>query len=53
MRYVFVDHKGKLELTAIGGGSIHSANYDDLIGQLSDKIENNTKGGMYFSVFTL
>jgi hypothetical protein len=41
---VFVWHQGKIELQAIGGGNIHSADYSNLIGQFSDQIDENTKG---------
>jgi len=44
LRDVFVSHEGKMELEALGGGNIHSADYSSLIGQLSDQIDKNTKG---------
>jgi hypothetical protein len=44
MRDLFVSHQGKIELTSFGGGNIHSADYDNLIGQLSDQIDKHTKG---------
>jgi len=39
-----VAHEGKLELVAFGSGNIHSANYADLISQISDQIDLYTKG---------
>jgi hypothetical protein len=39
-----VSHQGNMELQAHGGGNILSADYADLIGQLSAKIDKNTKG---------
>lgn len=44
LRDVFVSHQGNMELQAHGGGNILSADYADLIGQLSAKIDKNTKG---------
>eukprot|EP00026_Physarum_polycephalum_P009562 Phypoly_transcript_09690.p1 GENE.Phypoly_transcript_09690~~Phypoly_transcript_09690.p1 ORF type:complete len:349 (+),score=45.67 Phypoly_transcript_09690:292-1338(+) len=44
LRAVFVSHEGKMELNAVGGGNIYSADYSDLIGQLSEGIDKNTKG---------
>ena len=42
LRKKFVSFEGKMELVAYGGGSIHSANWDDLIRQICDQIEKNT-----------
>jgi len=44
LRHLFVSHEGQVELKAYGGGNIFSANYDDLISQISDQIDKNTKG---------
>jgi hypothetical protein len=44
LRDVFVSHQGKMELEARGGGNIYSADYSDLIEQLSGQIDKNTKG---------
>lgn len=44
LRNLFVSHEGQVELKAFGSGSIYSANYDDLISQISDQIDKNTKG---------
>eukprot|EP01126_Amoeba_proteus_P007866 TRINITY_DN1286_c0_g1_i5.p1 TRINITY_DN1286_c0_g1~~TRINITY_DN1286_c0_g1_i5.p1 ORF type:complete len:365 (-),score=80.48 TRINITY_DN1286_c0_g1_i5:139-1179(-) len=43
MRHHFVTHKGKKELVVYSVGSITTANYDDLINQMSNKIDENTK----------
>lgn len=44
MRDKFVSHAGKMQLTAYGTGNIHSADYSSLIGQLTEQIDENTKG---------
>ena len=41
---MFVSHSGKMELSAVAGGTIRSTDYDSLIGQLSNQIDKNTKG---------
>jgi hypothetical protein len=41
-----VSHEGKVELTAFGGGDIYSADYDNLISQISNQIDSNTKGNL-------
>lgn len=43
MRNLFVNHQGQIELTAYGFGNIHSADYSDLVNQLTVQIDNNTK----------
>lgn len=42
MRSSFVKHDGQIELEAYGSGTIYTANYDDLIDQLRNKIDKNT-----------
>jgi len=44
LRDAFVSHQGQMKLEANGGGNIHTADYNDLISQLSDQIDKNTKG---------
>lgn len=44
LRKHFVDHEGKKQLTVHGNGSILSADWDDLIDQMSEQIDQNTKG---------
>jgi hypothetical protein len=44
MRHLFVEHEGKKELKVVGGGNILSADYSSLISQMSDLIDQNTKG---------
>jgi len=46
MRNLFVDHAGQIGLSAYGGGGILTADYDDLVGQLAQKIEEKTKAGI-------
>lgn len=43
LRDKFVRHEGQMELTAAINGTLHSANYDNLLDQLSTKIDQNTK----------
>eukprot|EP00339_Tiarina_fusa_P022493 CAMPEP_0117018714 /NCGR_PEP_ID=MMETSP0472-20121206/14437_1 /TAXON_ID=693140 ORGANISM="Tiarina fusus, Strain LIS" /NCGR_SAMPLE_ID=MMETSP0472 /ASSEMBLY_ACC=CAM_ASM_000603 /LENGTH=356 /DNA_ID=CAMNT_0004723445 /DNA_START=59 /DNA_END=1129 /DNA_ORIENTATION=+ len=42
MRNIFVSHEGQKELVVKDVGTIHSVNWDSLIGQLAQKIEENT-----------
>jgi len=46
MRDVFVDHSGKKKLVVKADGSLHTADYDDLISQTSDLIDKYTKGNI-------
>lgn len=44
LRHIFVSHEGKIKLKVTGGGDIYSADYDGLISNISDLIDQNTKG---------
>lgn len=44
LRKKFVDHDGKKKLTVFTSGSLHTVNWDSLIRQMSDLIDQNTKG---------
>ena len=44
LRHIFVEHEGKLKLEVEGGGNIYTANYPELIKQLSNEIDQHTKG---------
>jgi len=46
LRHLFVSHEGKLDLVATSGGNIYSANYSNLISQISDQIDQNTKNDL-------
>lgn len=42
MRHLFVSHEGKIELKSCGFGNIITLDYDDVIDQLSKKIDEHT-----------
>jgi hypothetical protein len=44
LRGKFVDHEGQIELKASAEGTLATANYDELISQISDSIDEHTKG---------
>lgn len=46
LRPLFVDHEDQMQLTAVGGGTLQTANYDDLITQLVGKIDANTRSSV-------
>lgn len=46
LRPLFVEHAGQLRLTATGGGSLRTADYEDLITQLAEQIDVNTRSSV-------
>jgi hypothetical protein len=43
-----VEHEGQIELKASGIGTLATANFDELISQISDRIDEHTKGTILF-----
>jgi hypothetical protein len=43
LRSIFVNHSGQVELTAYGGGSIRTANYDSLVQQICEAMDKHVK----------
>lgn len=43
MRNVLVKHEGKIDIVVHSTGNIHNADYDDLLSQISDQIEEHTQ----------